>query len=115
MKPKIVNGRRVIAIRCKEFLNASRWYFVGPPPAEGGRRPHAEAAASPLGWPPPKPLSSFRRFLIANGIKEGSERAYGLSEGGEEYKPPPYNAWKVSAGEAGKKKAHAHDSECVAH
>ncbi len=22
---------------CKEFLNASRWYFVGPPPAEGGR------------------------------------------------------------------------------
>jgi hypothetical protein len=37
---------------CKEFLNASRWYFVGPPPAEGGRRPHAEAAASPTGWPP---------------------------------------------------------------
>ena len=73
------------------------------------------AAASPQGRPPPKPLSSFRRFLIANGIKEGSERAYGLSEGGEEYKPPPYNAWKVSAGEAGKKKAHAHDSECVAH
>jgi hypothetical protein len=27
-----------------------------------------EAAASPQGWPPPKPLSSFRRFLIANGI-----------------------------------------------
>jgi hypothetical protein len=36
-----------------KFLNASRWYFVGPPPAEGGRRPHAEAAASPQGWPPP--------------------------------------------------------------
>jgi hypothetical protein len=32
----------------KEFLNASRWYFVGPPPAFGGRRPHAQAAASPL-------------------------------------------------------------------
>ena len=30
------------------------WYFVGPPPAEGGRRPYAEAAASPQGWPPPK-------------------------------------------------------------
>jgi hypothetical protein len=29
-------------------------YFVGPPPAFGGRRPHAEAAASPQGWPPPK-------------------------------------------------------------
>jgi hypothetical protein len=44
----------VIPILCKEFLNASRWYFVGPPPAFGGRRPHAEAAASPQGWPPPK-------------------------------------------------------------
>jgi hypothetical protein len=30
------------------------WYLVGPPPAFGGRRPHAEAAASPAGWPPPK-------------------------------------------------------------
>jgi hypothetical protein len=50
-------------IRCEEFLNASRWYFVGPPPAEGGRRPHAEAAASPQGWPPPK----TSLFLIANG------------------------------------------------
>jgi len=28
-----------------------------PPPAEGGRRPHAKAAASPQGWPPPKPLA----------------------------------------------------------
>jgi hypothetical protein len=28
--------------------------FLGPPPAFGGRRPHAEAAASPQGWPPPK-------------------------------------------------------------
>jgi hypothetical protein len=27
-------------------LNASWWYFVGPPPAFGGRRPCAEAAAS---------------------------------------------------------------------
>jgi hypothetical protein len=59
---------RVILVRCKEFLNASRWYFMGPPPAEGGRRPRAEAAASPQGWPPLKPLSPFRRFLIANGI-----------------------------------------------
>jgi hypothetical protein len=42
--------------------------FLGPPPAEGGRRPHAEAAASPQGWPPPKTSLSFRRFLIANGI-----------------------------------------------
>jgi hypothetical protein len=25
-----------------------------PPPAFGGRRPYAEAAASPQGWPPPK-------------------------------------------------------------
>jgi hypothetical protein len=33
--------------RGKEFLDASWWYFVGPPPAEGGRRPRAEAAASP--------------------------------------------------------------------
>jgi hypothetical protein len=41
----------------KSFLNASWWYFVGPPPAFGGRRPHAEAAASPTGWPPLKPLS----------------------------------------------------------
>ena len=58
----------LIPVRCKEFLSASRWYFVGPPPAFGGRRPRAEAAASPLGWPPLKPLSPFRRFLIANGI-----------------------------------------------
>jgi hypothetical protein len=101
MKAKIINRRRVIPIRYKEFLKASRWYFVGPPARRAGRRP--------------KPLSSFRGFLIANGIKEGSERVYGLSEGGEEYKPPPYNAWEISAGEAGKKKAHAHDSECVAH
>ena len=41
-------------IPSKEFLNANWWYFVGPPPAEGGRRPRAEAAASPQGWPPPK-------------------------------------------------------------
>jgi len=34
-------------VQCKEFLNARRWYFVGPPPAFGGRRPHAEPAASP--------------------------------------------------------------------
>jgi hypothetical protein len=27
---------------------------VGPPPAFGGRRPRAEAAANPQGWPPPK-------------------------------------------------------------
>jgi len=27
------------------------------------------AAASPQGWPPPKPLSPFRRFLIAYGIR----------------------------------------------
>jgi hypothetical protein len=40
------NGR--IPTPCKEFLNASWWYFVGPPP---------------------KHLSSFRRFLIANGIR----------------------------------------------
>jgi hypothetical protein len=33
---------------------SSWWYFVGPPPACGGRRPHAGAAASPQGWPPPK-------------------------------------------------------------
>jgi len=26
------------------------------------------AAASPQGWPPPKHLSSFGRFLIANGL-----------------------------------------------
>jgi hypothetical protein len=41
-------------VLCKEFLNASWWYFVGPPPAFGGRRPRAEAAVSPQGWPPPK-------------------------------------------------------------
>jgi len=51
-----------IPIRCKEFLNASWWYFVGPPPAFGGRRPHAEAAASPQGWPPPKPFSIQKVF-----------------------------------------------------
>jgi hypothetical protein len=34
-------------IKEKEFLNASWWYFVGPPPAYGGRRPWAKAAASP--------------------------------------------------------------------
>jgi len=28
-----------------------------PPPAFGGRRPCAKAAASPAGWPPPKPLA----------------------------------------------------------
>jgi hypothetical protein len=38
-----------------------------PPPAEGGRRPHAGAAASPQGWPPPQNLSLFRRFLISAG------------------------------------------------
>jgi len=37
-------------------LNAGWGYFVGLPPAEGGRQPHAEAAASPQGWPPPKSL-----------------------------------------------------------
>jgi len=52
----------------EEFLNASQWYFVGLPPAFGGRQPCAQAAASPVGWPPPKPLSSLKRFLIANGI-----------------------------------------------
>jgi hypothetical protein len=41
---------------------------MGPPPAEGGRRPRAEAAASPQGWPPPKTSLPFRRFLIVNGI-----------------------------------------------
>jgi hypothetical protein len=41
-------------ILCKEFVNASWWYFVGPPPAEGGRRPHAEAAGPPPGWAAPK-------------------------------------------------------------
>jgi hypothetical protein len=35
----------VIPIRCKEFLNASRWYFVGPPPAQGGGQPAGLAAA----------------------------------------------------------------------
>jgi hypothetical protein len=54
-------------IRCKEFLDASRWYCVGPPPAFGGRRPPAEAAASPQGWPPPK-LLSIQKVFIANGI-----------------------------------------------
>jgi hypothetical protein len=55
------------------------------------------------------------KIIRGRRVREGSERAYGLSEGGEEYKLPPYDAWEVSAGEAGKKKAHAHDSECVAH
>ena len=71
----------IVPARCKEFLNASWWYFVGPPPAFGGRRPRAEAAASPQGWPPPlaaplqgaeRPktsLSPFTRFLIAKGIR----------------------------------------------
>jgi|GEM_PF-6903586 len=36
-KPWPQNG--ITPTRCKEFLNASWWYFVGPPPAEGGRRP----------------------------------------------------------------------------
>ena len=37
----------LIPIGGKEFLN-TRWLdFVGPPPAFGGRRPCAEAAASP--------------------------------------------------------------------
>jgi hypothetical protein len=58
----------------REFLNGSRWYCVGPPLAEGGRRPCAKAAASPQGWPQPKHLSSFRRFLIANGISFKGER-----------------------------------------
>ena len=31
------------------------------------------AAASPQGWPPPKPLSPFRRFLIANSISTRHE------------------------------------------
>jgi hypothetical protein len=59
--------------------------------AEGGRRPCAEAAASPQGWPPPKHLSSFRKFLIANGSSlqaplasgkggVGSSSGLGLSE-----------------------------------
>jgi hypothetical protein len=30
--------------RGKEFLDASWWYFVGPPPAEGGRRPAAKTS-----------------------------------------------------------------------
>jgi len=48
--------------KCKEFLNVSRWYSVGPPPAFGGRRPYAEAAASPQGWPPLKPLPIQKVF-----------------------------------------------------
>jgi hypothetical protein len=44
-----------------------------PPPAEGGRRPHAEAAASPQGWPPPKPLSIQKVFDC------------------KWYKPPPFS------------------------
>jgi len=31
------------------------------------------AAASPEGWPPPKPLSPFRRSLIANSISTRHE------------------------------------------
>jgi hypothetical protein len=97
----------LLALGGKEFLNASRWYFGGPPPAFGGRRPRAKAAARPQGWPPLKTslfttfqrrvseweeehwgaaslqrglaapqketlyqemVSSFKRFLIANGI-----------------------------------------------
>jgi hypothetical protein len=58
----------IIPIRCREFLNASRWYFVGPPPAFGGRRPHAGRRPARRAGRRPKHLSSFRRFLIANGI-----------------------------------------------
>ncbi len=39
--------RQVVLIRCKDFLSTSR-------------RPQAEAAASPAGWPPPKHLSPFK-------------------------------------------------------
>ena len=50
-----LGGRWSYKILCKEFFrNVSRWYFVGLPPAFGGRQPRAEAAASPQGWPPPK-------------------------------------------------------------
>jgi hypothetical protein len=47
----------------KSMLNASWWYFVGPPPAEGGRRPRAQAAASPQGWPPPKTSPSIQKVF----------------------------------------------------
>jgi len=61
-KRKFIMENGIILTWCKEFLNAGRWYFVGPPPACGGRRPRAEAAASPQGWPPPKPLSIQKVF-----------------------------------------------------
>jgi hypothetical protein len=74
---------RLIPVLCKEFLNAIWWYFVGLPPAEGGRQPRAEAAGPPPvggGGPPgggarrpwplrpkgaerPKHLFPFKRFF----------------------------------------------------
>jgi len=54
---------RIIPIGCEEFPNAGRWYFVGPPPAGGGR-PRAGAAPAPVGgWRRPK-----RNSISGNGI-----------------------------------------------
>jgi hypothetical protein len=53
----------MIPTQCKEFLNANWWYFMGLPPAFGGRQPRAEAAASPQGWPPPKTSLSIQKVF----------------------------------------------------
>jgi hypothetical protein len=53
---------RIILTQCKEFRNAGRWYFVGPPPACGGRRPRAEAAPARRAGRRPKPLSIQKVF-----------------------------------------------------
>jgi hypothetical protein len=53
------------------------WYFVGPPPAFGGRRPHAEAAASPQGWPPPKTSLFIQKVFDSKWYKR-----YFIREGG---------------------------------
>ena len=73
--------RSLTPIPCKEFLNASRWYFVGPPPAFGGGRPRAEAAASPAGWPPPQPHKIPPTPIQKLGIRERMGCRGGLKRG----------------------------------
>jgi hypothetical protein len=66
-------GRGLIPALCKEFLNVSWWYFMWPPPAFGGRRPHAEAAASPQGWPPAKTSLFIQKVFDCKGYKPAKE------------------------------------------
>jgi hypothetical protein len=68
--PSRLSDKRLYPGEEEGLIHASRWYFVGPPPAFSGRRPRAEPAASPQGWPPAKTsLSPFRMVFDCKWYK----------------------------------------------